>query len=56
MNQKSYIRLFSIAALLLLLPLCVVAQDTTLNRNVTVERDFQPIISKDDGKAKKGKK
>lgn len=45
MNQKSYIRLFSIAALLLLLPLCVVAQDTTLNRNVTVERDFQPIIS-----------
>lgn len=45
MNNKSYIRLFSIAALLLLLPLCVVAQDTTLNRNVTVERDFQPIIS-----------
>lgn len=30
---------------LLLLPLTAAAQDTVLNRNVTVERDFQPIIS-----------
>lgn len=30
---------------LLLLPVAAVAQDTVLNRNVTVERDFQPIIS-----------
>ncbi|MBO4362634.1 MAG: TonB-dependent receptor [Paludibacteraceae bacterium] len=37
-------RIFPIIALLLL-PLGVAAQDTTLNRNVTVERDFQPIIS-----------
>ena len=29
----------------LLLPLTMAAQDTILNRNVTVERDFQPIIS-----------
>ncbi len=29
----------------LLLPLTAAAQDTVLNRNVTVERDFQPIIS-----------
>lgn len=44
MNKKSYIRIISLAVLLLL-PVCLVAQDTTLNRNVTVERDFQPIIS-----------
>lgn len=44
MNKNSYIRMFSIVALLVL-PLSVKAQDTTLNRNVTVERDFQPIIS-----------
>lgn len=34
-----------IALALLLLPLTVTAQDTILNRNVTVERDFQPVIS-----------
>ena len=31
--------------ILLLLPLAASAQDTILNRNVTVERDFQPVIS-----------
>ena len=30
---------------MLLLPLTIAAQDTILNRNVTVERDFQPVIS-----------
>lgn len=44
MNRNAYIRIFPLAALLLL-PLLAAAQDTTLNRNVTVERDFQPIIS-----------
>ena len=34
-----------IALAALLLPVSMVAQDTILNRNVTVERDFQPIIS-----------
>ena len=34
-----------IALVMLLLPLTMAAQDTILNRNVTVERDFQPIIS-----------
>jgi len=32
-------------AALLLLPALVAAQDTILNRNVTVEREFQPVIS-----------
>ena len=36
---------FITCAALLLLPLTIAAQDTILNRNVTVERDFQPIIS-----------
>ena len=31
--------------ILLLLPFAASAQDTILNRNVTVERDFQPVIS-----------
>ena len=46
-NHKSQISnlKYQILIALLLLPLTVAAQDTTLNRNVTVERDFQPIIS-----------
>ena len=46
MNTNEHIRTHLIAALLLLLPLGMAAQeDTILNRNVTVERDFQPIIN-----------
>ncbi|MBO4362002.1 MAG: hypothetical protein J5823_04365 [Paludibacteraceae bacterium] len=41
MNRHSIIAF----AAMLLLPLTMTAQDTILNRNVTVERDFQPIIS-----------
>ena len=41
MKIQQYIAL----AILLLMPLTVAAQDTILNRNVTVERDFQPVIS-----------
>ena len=40
-SQNIYI--MALAALLLM-PSTMRAQDTTLNRNVTVERDFQPII------------
>lgn len=34
-----------VLAILLLMPPTLLAQDTILNRNVTVERDFQPVIS-----------
>lgn len=45
MNNCKYIRIRLMALLLLWLPMTMIAQDTILNRNVTVERDFQPIIS-----------
>ncbi|MBR0310215.1 MAG: TonB-dependent receptor [Paludibacteraceae bacterium] len=40
MNRYKHILL-----MMLMLPAALAAQDTILNRNVTVERDFQPIIS-----------
>lgn len=43
MKRSHYIHIMALAALLLM-PMAMKAQDTTLNRNVTVERDFQPII------------
>ena len=43
MNRSQYISIIALAAVLLM-PVATHAQDTTLNRNVTVERDFQPII------------
>ena len=45
MNTSKHIRVYLMTAGVLLLSMHIVAQDTILNRNVTVERDFQPIIN-----------
>jgi len=45
MKTNNHIRVCLTAAFVLLMPLAIAAQDTILNRNVTVERDFQPVIS-----------
>lgn len=43
MKTSQYTYILALAAVLLM-PVSAKSQDTTLNRNVTVERDFQPII------------
>lgn len=47
MKKISHMKIPNYIAIVVLslLPLHMVAQDTILNRNVTVERDFQPVIS-----------
>ena len=45
MTTSKHTRIYLTTTFMLLLSMYTVAQDTILNRNVTVERDFQPIIS-----------
>lgn len=45
MNTRKHFRTYLMTTGMLLLSIHIVAQDTILNRNVTVERDFQPIIN-----------